>query len=605
MTAIIFLSGLLLFLFWTPYSLFHSVQLAYFLHPMHAADPSFLARDWYTSQTAAPHPFFSSLIELLIKHHGLEPGLFIIHILQFGLILCGLLRLVRLFSDDWRTSVLTVFFIFFYFSDGLAQSSLYSPIVQASDFAVPFYLFSLIFLFEQKIILSCFFLALSGLIHIHFAIDGVLVLILFMIFNRQGVKVKTYVSGLILFTALILPGILPLIREFNFSAPLTDPSIFKLFFYFRSPHHYAPTTFELSHTVRVVFPFLFIVSQPKTQKIRAAASYGLIVLGLCLLAALSIQPFYFPVIARLFFFRLSPFVLILGFIFMSIYLIRSLDAPEIGRKILVFLFLTVCLLEKDSRLFILLNIYLLVLFRLHDRLKITIRKRLAWFYALPVAVLFLMTHRQTDLLFNSTLSLLILFLLSLRPLRTSGRILIVFAVLWMPALCLHFRLPLKYPWYRPAITPEMEIAKLDPDLLEICRRIEELTPPDALLLSPPYTDGIRFYAKRAIIVDLHANPYGSAELQEWHKRLETVSQTTLLKDGQLTVPTGLSAKDFLRQAYLKLNTDQIKSIARQYGSGYFLTEKSAEVTHDLTTHGYKLLAENSTYVLFQLKEKDS
>lgn len=599
----------LFFLFLTPYYLYDGVQIAYFLHPFHMAQADFLCRDWYVTQTAAPHPFFGAVISLFHSLNALPQSLFLIHISQYLLLVIAVLYLVKTFSNDTRVFLLACFFLLFYFSDGLGQSSLLTSVVQATDIASIIYLFSFTSLLRGKILNSFIFLGLSGLFHVHFAIDGLLLMLIFVLLRRKTLNLKETAFGFIFFLILSGCNLIPVFQDFSFREPVDSPEIFKVFFNFRSPHHYRPSTFELAHVFRALFPLFFlfrakdkVLSEKPFANLQACT---MISLSFCFLAVLSTEFFYCPFIARLFFFRLSPCLLLIGLVFLAIHLVGQLDKKNFRGVFLVFLTFVIILLEKDSRLFILLSLPLSLSWALqlstNPRNESRKTAAVSGLFAVTI-VLFLLSHRASDLLLNTGMSLLLLILLNRKAERLPSQIILSLLIFGIPALGYHFLYPERVRFYFHGAPFSADLSGIEPAQLQALQWIRSNTEKNAVLLTPPDAGGIRFFAERAIVVDFHANPYSAGELGEWKKRLESVTQTSGLENWPPNDNSPDGQQRFLRQRYLKLKASDVEKIGRKFGADYFFTETAFSQKEALVALGCPVVFENPRYLVFKLKE---
>ena len=587
--------ALFFFLTLTPYQLYDSVQLSYFLHPFHRVDPSLWSHDWFVTQTPSPHPFFGSLVSLFRWLNVLPLALFVMYVIQWTLLIVGIFRLCRLFSQDFRVPFLVFSLLLFYFSDGLGQSTLYSSIVQPTDLAMPFYLLSLAALFEEKIIQTWVFLGLAGLFHIHLGIDGLIVLLIFWLLHGRHWKMEKMVMGFLLFLLVWSPNLIPIVKNFSFFDTPQSGAALKVFFNFRSPHHYRPSTFELSHVFRVLFPVFFLFLKPHISSRLFAA----IVSCLALLASASTEWFYFPSVAKLFLFRLSPLLLLLGLVFLSLALIEEIDQKKMNGIFLAAITFIVLYLEKDSRLFIPLSLFLALVWSL--------RARISPIFFLPIVVTipvfsFWITNRVETFILNSIFAFTMIVLLSFKSNRRGAVAFWSLLFLGTPAFAFHFISPNRAPFHFPVIAPVSSVLKNDPDLDETLHWIRNHTAKNALFLSPPYLDGIRFFSERSIVVDLHANPYRTPEWVEWKRRLEAVTGTSGLEKWNPQTNDPAPQREFLRKGYLALTADDIERIKDQYQTDYFLTESRFPAREALAKHGYRPVYTNASYWVFQLKK---
>lgn len=587
LTLVIFL----FFLFLVPYHLYDSAQLIYFLHPFHQADPSFLSRDWYTAQTPNPQPFFGWLMTILKIHTDFPPSLFFIHVLELFLFTVGISKLVKLFSEDFRTRVLVFMLLLFYFAEGLGQSDLYSGIVRATEFGALFYLFSLVEMFQGKLIRMWIFLGLSALFHIQTGMEGFLVLVILWFLQRKQWNLAQMTKGFFLFLLIASPNLIPVFRHFGVDSSRVSPEIFKVLFNFRSPHHYLASTFELSHVFRILFPLIFLMGKKEenTNRIALTRLYVITLLLFCLAAAISTGVLYLPFIGRLFLFRLSPFLLLLGLIFLAKTIIKS-------DGVLAGLTFVILFLEKDSRLFIFLAPLLALAWTYPKKNRFS---DLALGFLTTVA--FLARGRGIDLLINLGLASVLITLLRIQTRRPLFQALLGLLFLGFPALTLHLVFPQRSSLHSLEIRPRPILLQNQPALEEALVWIRTHTPKDVLLLTPPYQDGVRFFSERAIVVDFHGLPYGGQAMQEWKTRLERVTRSGKLEGWDPDTDSLKPQREWLRERYLRLRAEEVREIAEEYGADYFLTESSFPGKDGLVARGAKIVFENSAYLVFQLR----
>ncbi len=606
------LIGIVFFFFTTllPYHLYGSSQLFYFLQHFHQLDPNFLNRDWFVAQTANLNPFFAFSIALL-HHLGNFPlSLFIIHKIQFLFLILGIFQLTRLFSKDPRTAFLVFSLLLFYFGEGLGQTTLYSSLVQANDLSMLFYLFSLIALFQEKIFISWVFLGFCGLLHAQLGVEGALLFFIFWVCRGRGWSLGQMSLGFGVFLILFAPNLVPLIRDYSPSDLVNSPELSKVLFNFRGPHHYRPSVFELSHSFRVLFPLTFVFFQgklsPEEKNVFGHARLFIgILLFFCFLAALSIEWFYFPFIVSLRFFRLSPFLLLVGLIFLASRLVEEADKKNTTGIFLTMVTLGILFLEKDSRLFVPLSLFLVLAWSIKNKIESQagrIQKILFGIICLAIpAFLYLAVDRVQELIFNAFLGSVVFLFLTIPWHHAVTQAVLGTFLLGIPALAFHFIHPERIAFHPPQVAPSPLLYQEEPALETALEWIRNHTEKDALLFTPPYQDGIRFFAERAIIVDFHAGPYRTRDLAEWKKRLETLTQTFGLEKWIPTKDDTHPQREFLRRGYLNLKAEEVEKIARLYQADYFMTESIYADKDALARKGHPLVFENSSYLIFRLK----
>lgn len=88
--------------------------------------------------------------------------------------------------------------------------------------------------------------------------------------------------------------------------------------------------------------------------------------------------------------------------------------------------------------------------------------------------------------------------------------------------------------------------------------LKQNTEEDAILLSPPEMEGVRFHAQRAIVVDWKAVPIVPSEIIEWHRRLEDVTGRPVLSQQDLA-------------GYDEMNDARLEMLKSRYAVSYVVT----------------------------------
>lgn len=131
-----------------------------------------------------------------------------------------------------------------------------------------------------------------------------------------------------------------------------------------------------------------------------------------------------------------------------------------------------------------------------------------------------------------------------------------------------------------ALTLAWAIFQIHPDLRDLEKRsnvysglpkaerdlftwMQAKTPKEALFLTPPSNEHMRFHGQRSIVVDWKSNPVVPAELLEWKKRLEDVLGQKLQ-----------SMRDL--EAYSGLDEARINSLRERYGIQYVVVRAGKE-----------------------------
>ncbi len=124
---------------------------------------------------------------------------------------------------------------------------------------------------------------------------------------------------------------------------------------------------------------------------------------------------------------------------------------------------------------------------------------------------------------------------------------------------------------------------LSPELLSLSTKIEELCPPDALLLSPPLLAELRYTARRALVVSFKTLPFKGSALAEWRQRLFDCYGWTD-KEGFDAVLWAFEPQ------YKAIEEERLRLINEKYGADY-------AVLYQVSPTSFPVLYENSKYKL--------
>jgi len=105
----------------------------------------------------------------------------------------------------------------------------------------------------------------------------------------------------------------------------------------------------------------------------------------------------------------------------------------------------------------------------------------------------------------------------------------------------------------------------DPAVTELCAWAQAYTPENALFLTPPLEEDLRFQCRRAIVVDWKSPPALPSEVLEWFDRIENVSgRHPVLGDADLT-------------GYEQLDAPRVAKLRARYGVDYVVVERGHEL----------------------------
>ncbi len=522
------------------YRVYSGDQRHYFLLPFREIFHPFAPGDWLTWHTSHYHFFFSWFLQGL---HGLaasagisfEAVLFGAYFLLLWILFRGLLALVRSLGGGTGHFALLLFLVFTYGnrpSRGIAFSFfLPSGYLVPSGMAAPFFLFAMAALFRGGRRTAWFLLGMAGLCHVNYGTAGFPLLLLWTLLLPGGFRSRREAAAcFLLFLLPFLPTLYPTLE--GFASSLGDPSGkegFSILSRLAAPGHYGAATWPLAEVALGFLPssWAYLVLRKRPNPRLPASVPGLATLFF--LAVYLAQLAGSGLAARLFFWRVFPYLQLLGFFVL---------AGEALKK------------ESDKGALAWFLLAALGLFVLEDiagggggRPAVPRGALLA------VVIVWAGFFRKWILLGQE---------IPPGPVRETAFL----------ALCLLFS------WCGIYLQRGYGLPKIDPAGRDpLCSWFREHTPPAAVVLVPPSMGRFRLLARRAVPVTFGQFPLGKGrEMVEWKGRLERI---TAVKDlFSLAGKGNLESK--LEKAYFSLDPDQVARAAREFGATYFVTRKGAE-----------------------------
>lgn len=105
----------------------------------------------------------------------------------------------------------------------------------------------------------------------------------------------------------------------------------------------------------------------------------------------------------------------------------------------------------------------------------------------------------------------------------------------------------------------------DPGVAELCQWTDAHTREDALFLTPPLEEDLRFRCRRSIVVDWKSVPALPSEILAWYQRLEDVTgRTPIRSDADLA-------------GYDQLDPTRVALLQKRYGIDYVVVERGHEL----------------------------
>jgi hypothetical protein len=115
------------------------------------------------------------------------------------------------------------------------------------------------------------------------------------------------------------------------------------------------------------------------------------------------------------------------------------------------------------------------------------------------------------------------------------------------------------------VGPEILPSHVEGPEVVVAAAAQALTPPEAVILTPPTFGTFRLLAERAIVVDVHVIPYQERAMAEWMERVLTVygSDSALRFESEDLGSDGL---DILRDSYVPPNDATVRELRSAYGA---------------------------------------
>jgi hypothetical protein len=109
----------------------------------------------------------------------------------------------------------------------------------------------------------------------------------------------------------------------------------------------------------------------------------------------------------------------------------------------------------------------------------------------------------------------------------------------------------------------------EPGLEELCRWAQKETGVDAILLTPPDDERVRFWCRRAIVIDWKTAPMVPGEVMAWYRRIEDVAGRRVTGAADLA-------------GYAELDREAVRRLKAKYHFDYVIAYRGSEPKLGLT-----------------------
>ena len=502
---------------------------------MQLADPSYLEYDWWLTHATHYHVAFNFLIFILAKIDLLVWGTAGLNLLVVTLSLFVIFNHFYKQNSEYALVAMGIFCSIYLLTgsfNSVASTYLFTSGLQASNISTFATIAAIIGFLGKRYLICGLCLGCAGLFHVNFLLVNLLSFSLAFAFAEiKQIYTHRYIykqqfSDLVSLAApsvTLLLFYLPLIFDVTQSSNSKGTSDLAdyVFFQFAVPHHYLPTSYLFNFLAFAgwhVMGMSFLILSPQSKKLHALhnAMFTTVWLATALTTLVFIEP-----VARLFFWRLAPFCLIL--VCFSIYA--------------GFTSLTVAKPTTSKRKLLIASAGTIAGALLILRVQL-------YYYSFGSPRVLLMAFILAAIVTGPVLTLVSLQYTSsiqIQKRRTSKFITLIMLVIAAGSF---------YATFNSEKYSLIFLSEAEKNKRALYYFVKQNTPQTAQILVPPSLDTFRLFTERSIVVDFKALPFQEHDLVEWYHRLSRVSGVAKPRTFD-EVSTGYKAMDEARLAELK------------------------------------------------------
>ena len=495
-------------------------QVFYLLRGIHDADPSLLARDWYTVSSMQYHGWWNVVISLLVRENLLVVGLTVGTIIVSVTFTLGVYAALKaLYSEPLLPCAVALALFGGLFTRGLGDWDLLAASIEPFSISGAVLVCGLACLAWRKPLGAGVCLGLSALLHPHFAVLLVAVLLV-------SAVPLVLTEGPRYFAMLVIPFAL-----------LAAPTLWRVYFFASAPGGH-----EADLILRLVDP------QHRTPWRVALKPFLLFFSALSLgTAGVAIRRPRFQ--SGLFVVLASALVIVLGSLFAC-----SMGISETLQQALPWRLSTILILAglaagsaglshgflRESRAHPA-RFWWMMAYASLALMAVCGTFRMRWTVLVVAGVPFLAGWVNKVRYFNA-------------------KVVSVVAPLAVSLIAMG-----------PVAVRELGKSHLDIRPVESVRSpvytwARSETPADTLWVVPPDWKDFRLNAKRAIVVDWSATPAYAADVVEWQRRMRDITGLTEMRTA-----------DQVDAAYREMNCDRVTHLQQTYGIDYVAADVSAQL----------------------------
>jgi hypothetical protein len=529
-------------------------------------DPTLLVNDWFANTTPA-HPNAIGFLVWAQQYVPLPMALLVLHVLSVWAVLAVTLRLVELLFEDLRVFYVALFLLLRWEFPPPGANTLWGNAVVPHNVAVPLCLLAFYLVLKDRPAGAGLVLGAATWIHIQLGAITMLILGAGMLWRWRRTGFGRIVLAGVLYLAVAAPTLWAQWTTYMRSPSLLSPSDYLyLHAIFRQPHHLIPSSWPGADWYR--FFLVLALAAPavawRRRLDRQILTWVAAITILCVIGTVFVEWIPVKLIIRLQTFRQAMFVKFFAILFAARFLLGVVRNRSWTEKLCALAILTV-------QNYTLIGLCAALLFALRHA------RRWMWSLGLfgagvlaGIAVV-ATTSPGIPMFWHS-------FAISTRGVWFGPA-----QVVFLAALLL---------WNREALAPALlslilivraafglpyfSYSQPAPDAwVQFCQKVKEVTPPDAVFITPPYYAGFQLVAQRAEVGNWKCTPMVERELVEWKERLDDLAGAQDLRCSGW--PWCASA---LAGGYARLREPEFRALAAKYGARYVITAKEEQHLHD-------------------------
>lgn len=572
-------------------------------------DPSYLTNDWFVNQSSGEFArfFYSQLLAISSKIAGLDSIAFLIYL--FTLLFLGAATYYTsiLIWNEPGAGLIGVLLILYNQIGSLGSSHLNIPILVPSQLAFSLTLVAVYWLLKGQIFRSILLFWGTSLLHPLIGPESLGLFGLGYVIStiRSDRRTKKRDALFIIGAILLTFGILYFIQSSQ-ETGFEQSEIIHILANLRHPWHYVPASWDWSIWIQFLSFVAIVFVIHLSIKGSPFLDWPILgILGFCALGFLSLSWEPSLILTKLQPFRMTVFFQFIGVLYISAYIWKLLVSSKTGGWLFgLALIISLLLTPKLSDTFPIVIAFSLILFEAFQYVTNRLPKKeiIQWATYIPPVLLISSTAWEIIYKHNwknnlsffifGCISLGILGLAIIRILRRSHIanafiyvsisinliVISLLVILWM-----RIQTPTWLTQYTNKFNPHQVYSN---SFDGIALWASQHTEKNAVFITPPYLDGFRLKASRAIVVDFKAFPFSDQAMIEWRDRIYDIA-------GSNDLSLGNNWYAELRNHYLKLHDQDFKLLADKYHAQYVVVE-------DQQPLGFPLIYSNSDYLVYKV-----